>query len=111
MPGGWVGYADIHLVRRLLGDAQAARSKHRFDAGLVGGPPVGRIAGQVVLDKGHLGLARFLKSLAIVNRAVVLVGGSIIARHRQSLKDEHALRLSRRNVEGQERIPEVVEDA
>src|SRR5436190_9578738 len=62
--------AHPQLVPRPLDDDEAARAKHRLDAGAARRPPVRRVVGELVLDERHLRPAVLEQGLAPLEREV-----------------------------------------
>src|SRR4051794_35422469 len=65
-----VRLADPELVGGAIDDVEAGGAGHRLDAGGGGGPPVGGVAGELVLDEGGAGPARLEEPPPLVDAEV-----------------------------------------
>lgn len=96
---------------RPLDDLQARGAQHGFDTGMVRGPPVRGISRQPVLDEGHPGPARLFHRAAVVDVHVRRRAVDLFAGRGQGLEDHPPRDPPGHDVEPQERIAEVVENA
>src|SRR3954465_10373165 len=56
LEGARLVFAHEHLRLRMVEDREAGAAQHRLEAGPIGDPPVGGIAGVKRLDEEHLGI-------------------------------------------------------
>jgi hypothetical protein len=98
-------------VARACGDHESSCAQHRFDTGVVRRPPIRRIARQGFFDERHFGPAWFRHRLARIEIQIIWRIDRFVARNRQRLKNQQSFGLRRDEIQGEEWITKVVENA
>ncbi|EKD35940.1 MAG: hypothetical protein ACD_75C01712G0001 [uncultured bacterium] len=78
---------------------------------MIGRPPVGGIAGESVLDKGHLRPARLVHRLTLLQRVIRLDRKDLVAGQGHGLKNHLPATALADDIESQQRVAQVVENA
>src|SRR6185437_14611103 len=103
--------AEIDLVPRARDHAKARRAHQRFDAGVVGRPPVRRVLFELTLDEGHERPARLAHQLALAELDRLRGSPHRLARHGERLQDHPAGRQPSHHVQREQRMAQVIQHA
>jgi hypothetical protein len=103
--------AEVQLVPGARDDLEAGRAQHRLDACVVRHPPVRRVAPERALDEGEPRLPRLAQPLALVQREIGGRLDGLFARRGQRLQDDQPVDALGDNVEREQRVAQVVQDA
>ncbi len=86
MPAGAIRFAHIDFMPGLRHYPQSRGTEHGHNAGMIGNPPVGRIAGEIVFNERHLWPSGMVERFPVPEGEIHISFILLIIREREGLK-------------------------